>query len=41
MIGVLITTHGELGSELIKAAELIKGPMKGVPAYIGRPDQGP
>lgn len=30
MIGVLITTHGELGSELIKAAELIKGSMKGV-----------
>ena len=30
MIGVLITTHGELGSELIKAAELIKGTMKGV-----------
>jgi len=30
MIGVLITTHGALGSELIKAAELIKGPMKGV-----------
>lgn len=30
MIGVLITTHGELGSELIKAAELIKGSMKGI-----------
>jgi mannose PTS system EIIA component len=30
MIGVLITTHGELGNELIKAAELIKGEMKGV-----------
>jgi PTS system mannose-specific IIA component len=30
MIGVLITTHGNLGDELIKAAELIKGPMKGV-----------
>lgn len=30
MIGVLITTHGELGSELIKAAELIKGPIKGI-----------
>ncbi|MDD5167790.1 MAG: PTS sugar transporter subunit IIA [Syntrophales bacterium] len=30
MIGILITTHGELGSELIKAAELIKGPMKGI-----------
>ena len=25
IIGVLITTHGNLGSELIKAAELIKG----------------
>jgi mannose PTS system EIIA component len=30
MIGILITTHGELGGELIKAAELIKGSMKGV-----------
>jgi mannose PTS system EIIA component len=30
MIGVLITTHGNLGTELIKAAELIKGPLKGV-----------
>ncbi|MDI9569788.1 MAG: PTS sugar transporter subunit IIA [Pseudomonadota bacterium] len=30
MIGVLITTHGELGHELIKAAELIKGSLKGV-----------
>ena len=30
MIGVLITTHGNLGSELIKAAELIKGKLEGV-----------
>jgi len=30
MIGVLITTHGSLGNELIRAAELIKGPLKGV-----------
>ncbi len=30
MIGVLITTHGNLGCELIKAAELIKGSIKGV-----------
>ena len=30
MIGVLITTHGNLGNELIKAAELIKGPLKDV-----------
>ena len=30
MIGVLITTHGNLGSELIKAVELIKGSPKGV-----------
>jgi PTS system mannose-specific IIA component len=28
MIGVLITTHGGLGLELIKAAELIKGPLR-------------
>jgi len=27
MIGVLITTHGNLGGELIKAAELIKGSL--------------
>ena len=30
MIGVLITTHGNLGNELIKAAELIKGKLEGV-----------
>jgi len=30
MIGVLITTHGNLGNELIKAAELIRGSMKGI-----------
>jgi len=30
MIGVLITTHGSLGSELIKAAELIRGSLKGI-----------
>lgn len=30
MIGVLITTHGNLGSELIKAAELIRGSIKGI-----------
>ena len=30
MIGVLITTHGNLGNELIRAAELIKGSLKRV-----------
>jgi len=30
MIGVLITTHGNLGSELIRATEQIKGSLKGV-----------
>jgi mannose PTS system EIIA component len=30
MIGALITTHGGLGNELIRAAELIKGPLQGV-----------
>ena len=30
MIGVLITTHGNLCNELIRAAELIKGPLTGV-----------
>jgi PTS system mannose-specific IIA component len=33
MIGVIITTHGNLGCELIKAAELIKGKLEGV-SYI-------
>jgi mannose PTS system EIIA component len=28
MIGVLIITHGNVGGELIKAAELIKGPSE-------------
>jgi mannose PTS system EIIA component len=30
MIGVLITTHGNLGNELIHAAEMIKGTLKDV-----------
>jgi len=30
MIGVLITTHGNLGSELLKVAEMIKGTLKTV-----------
>jgi mannose PTS system EIIA component len=30
MIGVLITTHGNLGDELIKSAELIKGPLENI-----------
>jgi mannose PTS system EIIA component len=30
MIGVLITTHGNLGGELVRAAEMIKGSLKGV-----------
>jgi mannose PTS system EIIA component len=30
MIGALITTHGNLGNELIKAAELIKGPLSDI-----------
>jgi PTS system mannose-specific IIA component len=30
MIGVLITTHGNLGKELIKAAQLIKGPLNDI-----------
>lgn len=30
MIGVIVMTHGNLGKELIRAAELIKGDMKGV-----------
>ena len=29
MIGVLVITHGNLGSELIRAAELIKGSLSG------------
>ena len=30
MIGVLVTTHGNLGAELLKVVELIRGSMKGV-----------
>jgi PTS system mannose-specific IIA component len=30
MIGVLITTHGNLGNELILVTEMIKGPLTGV-----------
>lgn len=29
MIGILVITHGNLGSELIRAAELIKGSLDG------------
>lgn len=28
MIGVLIVTHGNLGREMLKTAEMIKGPLK-------------
>lgn len=30
MFGTLITTHGNLGNELIKSAELIKGPLENI-----------
>ncbi|MCX5849925.1 MAG: hypothetical protein NTW65_10810 [Deltaproteobacteria bacterium] len=30
MIGTIITTHGDLGNELIKSAELIKGPLENI-----------
>ncbi|MFZ3116008.1 MAG: PTS fructose transporter subunit IIA [Syntrophales bacterium] len=30
MIGVLVTTHGNVGGELIKAVEMIKGAAEGV-----------
>jgi PTS system mannose-specific IIA component len=30
MIGVLITTHGNLGCEFLKVAEMIRGPLKDV-----------
>lgn len=30
MIGVLVITHGNLGTELIRAAEMIKGELTGV-----------
>ena len=30
MIGILITAHGNLGQELIRAAELIKGPLSDI-----------
>lgn len=32
MVGVIVITHGNLGSELIKATELIKGDLKGAHA---------
>jgi PTS system mannose-specific IIA component len=32
MVGVLVITHGNLGNELIKAAELIRGELKSVQA---------
>lgn len=30
MIGALVTTHGNVGGELIKAVEMIKGPTEGL-----------
>jgi len=30
MVGILVITHGNLGSELVKAAELIKGELQDV-----------
>ena len=40
MVGVLIITHGNLGYELIQAAELIKGRMDGVLAISVDPTKG-
>ncbi len=40
MIGVLITTHGNLGIELIKAAEMIRGSLKGVAHVTVDQDKG-
>ncbi len=40
MIGVLITTHGNLGAELIKAAEMIRGSLKGVAHVAVDQDKG-
>ncbi len=40
MVGVLIITHGNLGCELIQAAELIKGRMDGVLAISVDPTKG-
>jgi mannose PTS system EIIA component len=40
MIGVLITTHGNLGSELIKAAESIRGSLKGIVPVSVDPTKG-
>jgi len=40
MIGVLIITHGNLGYELIQAAELIKGRIDGVLAISVDPTKG-
>ncbi len=40
MIGVLVITHGSLGSELIRAAELIKGPLTGVYAISVSAERG-
>lgn len=40
MIGVLVITHGNLGCELIQAAELIKGRLDGVLAISVDPIKG-
>jgi PTS system mannose-specific IIA component len=40
MVGVLIITHGNLGYELIRSAELIKGRMDGVLAISVDPTKG-
>ena len=40
MVGVLIITHGNLGYELIQAAELIKGRLDGVLAISVDPTKG-
>lgn len=40
MIGVLVITHGNLGCELIRSAELIKGRLDGVLAISVDPTKG-
>jgi mannose PTS system EIIA component len=41
MINIVVVSHGNLGSALIRAAELITGPAEGVFAVALQPDDSP
>ena len=41
MVGLVVICHGDMGTELVKAAEMIVGNVEAVESVSVRPDSGP